>query len=106
MRIRRINLGDRPPGCPDFVNADEATLGLVPNPKWWVRWPALPLKNINLPWQESAGYIFALDYEDTLEPPYMVYKGNVFPLPQPDTDPIVGNYASLEALMLAGWRVD
>lgn len=102
--IYNINLGDAVKGTPYFSNATEATIGLVPNPKWWVKWPLMPVKSTRLAFPNNLGYLMVPDYRDTWEGPYAVYASNVF-APSPD-DPIIATYATLDAFLRAGWIVD
>ena len=100
--------GDAKAGTPAFANVDEATAGLVPNPQWWIRWPLMPLRN-DRERQEGGwprhGYLRASGFEGREQGPFQVYEGNVW-APNLMTDPIIGEYETVEALMAAGWRVD
>lgn len=78
----------------------EVTKHMLATPADWPIWPVLPLKRYTTPGAfPEMGYVVG-------DPvwPLNVYTGNIFRI-SPD-DPIVGEYASVQHLLDAGWVID
>jgi hypothetical protein len=91
-----------------YRDAEQATIGMLPDPSQWVNWPVMPVKHTrnrdkNCPQMPQTGYIVAQTFNNPA--PFVVHEGNIFTMDW-QNDPIVGTYQTVYGLLDAGWIID